>query len=370
MASVPESKHLTTAKVVEWWARSPQTHRPHLGASLIGHNCDRYLWLTFRWAKTPSFDGRMLRLFDTGKREESRIYEELRGIGVELHTEDNGKQIECRDETGHFGGSVDGVGKGFPEAPKKWAVLECKTHNTKSFGDLKNKGVKDSKPRHYAQMQVYMGLLDIDRAMYYAVCKETDEVYAEYVHFDAEAFEQLKARAKKIIDASSPPAKLSEDPAHWECKNCDMYELCHQQRVAETNCRTCCHASAVEKGQWHCQNHNKTLTVEDQHKACDSHLHMPPLVPYGEPIDGGEGYVEYQHKESGKTFRNGAGGLSSRELSASVAEIVVDPTVEAMRKQFSAKVVVSKTRRGSKVDLSKLPGPEGYDHDFNDPIPF
>lgn len=369
MPALPESKHQTVAKVYEWWAAKKQSHRPHLGASLIGHPCDRFLWLTFRWAKLPEFEGRMLRLFETGKREESRIYEELRGIGVELHTEENGKQIDCRDESGHFGGSVDGVGKGFPEAAKTWAVLECKTHNAASFKDLKAKGVKEAKPRHYAQMQVYMGLMNLERAMYYAVCKDTDEVYGEWVHAAPEEFAQLQARATRIIGASEPPQRLSDDPAHWQCKGCDFYTLCHQQRVAEANCRTCCHATPVAKGEWHCSNHNKTLSVVEQGKGCEQHLFIPPLVAYGEPVDGGEGYVEYRNKADGKTFRNGAGGLSSKELSASVAEIVTDPTVEAMRKTFGAKVVVSKTRRG-KPDLSKLPGPEGYDHDFNDPIPF
>ena len=88
MPAVPVSQHSTAEKVVQWWAAKKQTHRPHLGASLIGHECDRYLWLTFRWAKLAEFEGRLLRLFDRGNREEPRIHEELRGIGVELHTMD------------------------------------------------------------------------------------------------------------------------------------------------------------------------------------------------------------------------------------------------------------------------------------------
>lgn len=369
MAELPVSQHTTAQKVVEHWASKPQEFREHLGASLIGHECDRYLWLTFRWAAKTQFNGRMLRLFDTGKREEARIYEELRGIGIVLHTDEDGKQIDCRDASGHFGGSVDGVGRNFPEAPKTWAVLECKTHNSKSFKDLKDKGVKASKPRHYAQMQVYMGLLDLERAMYYAVCKETDEVYTEWVHFDKDRFDQLSERATKIIEATEPPQKLSEDPAHWQCKNCDMYRVCHEQRVAEANCRTCCHASPVETGAWHCGSHNKRITGTEQRAGCDRHIFIPALVPFGEAIDGGEGYVEYRHRDTGKTFRNGPGHYSSKELSASVAGTVTEPTVEAMRAMFGAKVTESQQapragRRG-RVDLSKLPPVEG---DFNDDL--
>ena len=81
-----------------------------MGASLIGHNCDRYIWLTWRWALKPEFKGRILRLFDTGKREESRLIEELRGIGATVWDvdPDSGDQWRVSACNGHFGGSLDG----------------------------------------------------------------------------------------------------------------------------------------------------------------------------------------------------------------------------------------------------------------------
>jgi len=112
---VTKPDQLTSQAITAWYEAKPQDFRDHLGASLIGHSCNRYLWLTFRWAVMPKFEGRMLRLFNTGNREEIRIAEELRGIGVELYTDEDGKQISVRDESGHFGGSVDGIGKNFPE---------------------------------------------------------------------------------------------------------------------------------------------------------------------------------------------------------------------------------------------------------------
>ena len=81
-------------------------------------------------------------------------------------------------------------------------------------------------------------------------------------------------------------------------------------------------------------------------------------MPFGEPIDGGQNYIEYQHKETGRTFKNGPGGYLSKELATCVAEIVTDRTVEAMRSVFKAKVTESTSSgrgRRSKVDLSKFP---------------
>jgi hypothetical protein len=199
--NLPERQNnSTTAEIYKWYASKPQSHREHLGASIIGSECDRYLWQTFRWVALPQFEGRILRLFDTGTREEARVFDELRGIGVELHTHEDGKQISCRDTTGHFGGSVDAIARGLPEAPKTWAIVEIKTHNAKSWADVKAKGVADSKPKHYAQMQVYMRFLNLDRSLYFAVNKDTDHVYTEWVHHDKSASNVLLGRAERACE--------------------------------------------------------------------------------------------------------------------------------------------------------------------------
>lgn len=367
MAAVPERQHSTATRVEEWRGQQAQEHRGHIGASVLGHDCQRHIWYLFRNALKPTFTGRLLRVFLRGKREEEVVFEELRGIGVELHTEDGGKQIEVRDSTGHIGGSVDGIGKGFPESPGTWAVLEIKTHSSKSFADLQKNKVKASKPQHWAQMQIYMGLLELERALYFAVNKDTDEIYTEWVHFDAPAFDALIERGRAILAATEPPARLSEDPAHWQCKGCQHFALCHGNRVAEANCRTCVHATPAENGEWTCDLKKALLPRHTQLAGCDQHLLIPPLVTYGEPVDGGEGWVEYKHRQTGKTFRNGAGGLSSKELHASIAELVTDPVVEAMRVQFGAQVVSSRGRKRA-VDLAKIPCPDPVP--FDDPLPF
>ena len=313
MPPVPEPQNSTARNIYKWYESKKEDHREHLGASLIGHHCDRFLWLTFRWAASPQFGGRVLRLFDTGKREEARVYAELRAIGVDLYTEEDGKQIVCRDDTGHFGGSLDGIGMGFPEAPKTWAILEIKTANTKAFASLKAKGVEAAKPQHYAQMHIYMGMKKLDRAMYICVNKDTDDLHTEWVHFDKETYRDLLARAERTIKRSTPADKISEDPSHWLCKMCDMYKLCHQQEPAEANCRTCCFATPTADGKWTCYEHKKELSADDQRKGCDSHLFIPALV-HGTPVDGGVNFVEYFVESTGETFKNGPAHTQSREV--------------------------------------------------------
>src|SRR5512147_3316694 len=150
--------------------------RDHLGASTIGKDCERALWYDFRWVTRRAFSGRMLRLFDTGKREEDRLVRDLRRTGATVLDADpeTGRQWQVTALGGHFGGSLDAVAIGLLEAPKTWHVVEFKTHSAKSFATLKKDGVEREKPRHWAQMQVYMHLTGITRALYVAVCKDTD----------------------------------------------------------------------------------------------------------------------------------------------------------------------------------------------------
>ena len=347
MVAIPESQHTTATAIVKWYEAKPQQHRPHLGASIIGHKCERYIWLTWRWALKPTFPGRVLRMFDTGSREESRLVAELRGIGAEVWdtNPETGQQWRVSAFNGHFSGALDGVAKGLPEAPKTPAVLEFKTHNNKSFNDLVKKRVKESKPQHYAQMTGYMGLMDIDRALYMAVNKDTDDVYVEWVHFDADEFARIMDRARRLIEATTPPWRISTDKDFFECKYCSFWNHCHGGQVAEANCRTCVHSSPVEDGQWKCSAKNMILAEHEQRRGCDEHLMIPDLVPHADPQDGGNNWIAYRHKESGLMFVNGPESLrqygphfTSRELHDTNGSLM--PDVIATKNDFAISVVV------------------------------
>lgn len=344
MTALPEPTK-STAKKIHWlYEQKKGDPRPHMGCSIIGHSCDRYIWLTWRWALRESFPGRIKRLFDTGKREEERLVQDLRELGVELYTmdEETGKQIAVHAHRGHFSGSVDGIGRGFEEAPKSWAVLECKTHSAKSFADLQKKGVRESKPQHFAQMQMYMGLLDIDRAMYLAQNKDTDDIYSEWVHFDKDVFNNYLDRAGRLIESSSVPSKLSEDPSWYECKWCDYYAHCHGEKIAQVNCRTCCHATPDKDASWHCEMHGKKITFKDQLKGCEQHLYIPDLVPFASAVDGSSSHIDYA-KADGTTFTNGSlpGQFKSRELYEINPAMLGDKKLQEIKDIFGAEVVPS-----------------------------
>jgi hypothetical protein len=262
--------------------------RDHLGASLLGHRCDRYLWLTFRWALNPNHDGRQLRLFERGQREERWVIADLRKAGFEVRDRENRKQIRVR--WGHVGGSVDGLIRGLLEAPATEHVLEVKTSNAKQFAHLKQWGVRRAKHEHWVQMQVYMLGLKLDRAFYVAVCKDNDEIHAERVHFDRAVAEAAVERGQKIVNSVAPPERMykeyppcvlkSKDGTRWPCQ---FYELCHGQQLPERNCRTCCFSTPTvsEEGEpkWTCDaKGGRVVSSATQRKGCKAQKTIPPII--------------------------------------------------------------------------------------------
>jgi hypothetical protein len=283
-----------TAIYADYEARQGDGFRDHLGASIIGKSCARALWYDFRWVTPARHSGRLLRLFETGQLEEDRLVRNLRATGATVLEVDpeTGRQFRVEAHGGHFGGSLDGVALGLLEAPKTWHVLEFKTHGVKSFTELTAKGVEAAKPQHAAQMQIYMHLTGITRALYIAVCKDTDALHIERVEADGTMAERLLEKAGRVIFAQHPPARISEDPAWFECRFCDHHDACHEARFPAHHCRSCLHATPIDGG-WHCARHNRMLTPADQRFACLQHLYIPDLVP-GEVIEAGEDFVTYR----------------------------------------------------------------------------
>lgn len=252
-------------------------HRNHLGASLIGDICKRRLWYGFRWVKSGVFDGRMQRLFNRGHLEEYRFIEWLRGIGFQVwEQDDNGKQFRIAGVEGHFGGSLDGVGKA-PDWLKLLAavgpfLLEFKTYNDKTFQKLKKEQVRKSKPKHWCQMCTYGSRYGFKYAVYMAINKNDDEIYIEVVELDWNVGAEMERVADHVISSDVPPPRYSELPTHIECKFCDYHDICHKGAAYEKNCRSCQFAVPIKEGQWWCKKfseQNGPLPQEVIVKGCN-----------------------------------------------------------------------------------------------------
>lgn len=250
----------TLYKYAEEYSREtyPAEHRHHLGISIIGDECWRKLWYGFRWVKLIQHEGRMRRLFNRGHHEEPLFEAFLMWAGFRLRTIDpeTDKQYKLSLVNGHYGGSGDGI------ALISWldnlpVLAEFKTHNNKSFTELKEKKVIKAKPQHWDQVCGYGKDFKIKYAVYCAINKDTDEWHFEFLELDWNRAIELEKKATDIIYSQVPPAKINENPSYWKCKFCDMKGICHDSEKIEKNCRSCVCSSPIENGEWSCDKYGK-----------------------------------------------------------------------------------------------------------------
>jgi hypothetical protein len=344
MAAIPQRQNGTAQAIYDLHARraAAESPRGYLGWSEIGTECDRALWYSWRWVGSRGFNGQLARLFDTGHREEARLLSELRALGYEVHDRDErGNQFGVLSHGGHFRGHCDAVVRGLPEAPKTWHLVDVKTIKSKKFDELLKKGMRAMYPKYWAQGQGYMGHLQLERAAFIFVCKDDERIHVERFEFERAEFEKYEARALRIIQATEPPLKLSEDPASFACKFCDFHAVCHGGEVPAVNCRTCLSSTPVmlgDTGAWSCER--GCVHVRNPREAHECHRFIPPLLAaHGTPVDADDDSVTYE-AAGGVKFVNGpAPGFSSVEIRTNPTALV-DPTVQHIKATVSTAKVI------------------------------
>jgi hypothetical protein len=311
MASIPPPKNDIVLLIDKAHEDKPDRPRPHLGASMLGHACDRWIWLSFRWAAREKFSGRMLRLFRRGHAEEATIMKDLAMTGIDFS-----KRQANVSFGSHVSGSADAIIEGgVPEAPQIRHIAEFKTHNKKSFDALEKEGVLKAKPEHWGQMQIYMAGTFIERALYVAVCKDDDRYYIERVKFDTEAAGKLIARGKRLALSDEMPPPISTDPTWYQCRFCPAHAMCHEKQPTQhVNCRTCAHSTPQEDSTWKCERFDaEGIPFEYQLRGCPSHVLHPDMVPWSAKLgDPDEWSVTYTI--NGKPVVNGENGFASTEI--------------------------------------------------------
>lgn len=256
-------------------ARNRKRNRRHLGASMIGKPCGRAVYYSWRWFYSGQHTGRLHRLWDRGHSEEPKFIELLSSVDIKVidRNPDTDEQFQFAAHSGHFGGSCDGwivPYVGDLDLPEGVGLFEAKTYNDKRFKLVEAKGVLSSDPTYYNQMQVYMKAFNLSWGLFCAVNKNDDSLYFEVIHYREEIAEAYWDRAEKIVEAQSPPARISEDASWWQCKMCDFREICHKGKTPQKNCRTCVYSTAHDDGQFYCHRYMNIIPAEFEEQGCDA----------------------------------------------------------------------------------------------------
>ena len=215
--------------------RAAMPARNYLGASRIGEPCARRL--CYELMQVPvddgaAFSGPMLRVFEAGHRFEEMTIRWLRLAGFDLRTHKrNGEQFGFSAANGRFRGHIDGVIVRGPEIGVEYPLLfEHKAIRSSSWQDVVKRGVKASRPTYWAQVQVYMAYLAVERTLFVALDKDTQALRFELVLLDPSAAQTLSEKAVAVIravEARDPLPRISDQPDFYICTFCPYRVCCH-----------------------------------------------------------------------------------------------------------------------------------------------
>lgn len=214
--------------------RDKQPPRKYLGASLAGHQCDRYVqyqWLVVQ-KELPGevFPPRTLRIFDRGNIYEDRARRWLQGAGFLFVP---GPLPEIADFDLRFGGHVDGILAGFygaGESPVPLPALwENKTLGAKGYKAIEKDGLRKYSPTYYEQVNIYMGYLQLPRCLFTVVNSDSMELLHILIEFSPPSFEMMKNKIGRIFNATNLGELLprcTQDKEFYLCKWCPFREIC------------------------------------------------------------------------------------------------------------------------------------------------
>lgn len=246
--------------------------RGYLGMSSIGNKCHRYLQFIHYGCLDSEFTERIARLFEDGHNAEPQLIEALKKIGIVVY----GEQQPVTGVTGFVLGHIDGIGA-FEDGYDNFVgcdrfLLEFKTHNQKSFDELKKTpDLGKTKPIHLSQMISYMHELKLEKGLYVAKNKNTSEIHIRVIDYDADHYDDLRRKEVEVITADTLLPRIGNDNITWfECKLCNAKDVCFGRKSISHDCRNCQHVDIEQGGIWRCSNSNERLldfTTCDNYKV-------------------------------------------------------------------------------------------------------
>lgn len=201
-----------------------EERRDYIGASSIGHPCERKIWYEFNDYEREPYSQKQLRTFAIGKRLESMILDCLMNAGLDLIT----TTFDLFDQSLFiFQGHLDAIWykNGADKEPR--AIIEVKTARDSSFNIFVKKGLREWQSSYYAQIQAYMGMSGIHEGYVIALNKDTSEIHDEQVFFDEYYYDDLKRKVMRVIEAKEPLPKINNNSLYFVCRGCPFKGICH-----------------------------------------------------------------------------------------------------------------------------------------------
>jgi hypothetical protein len=217
------TRDILTKKIEKVQARTEESARNYIGASVIGSECLRQIWYELHETIAEEVPTKTRRTWAIGKRLEGLVLDWLEEAGIKIARVWYGLQSNIVKV---FKGHLDSVW--FDKNGEAKAIIEVKTAKDASFKVFVKKGVKLWNPQYYAQIQSYMGMSGIFNTYILVLNKDNSDISDELVSFDAKYYGSLENKALMISEAKTMPPKINGSPLWYQCKMCKFRKICHQ----------------------------------------------------------------------------------------------------------------------------------------------
>lgn len=357
-------KHKRMLKVInealEEKSNKYKSTRAYLGASSIGHECERYLWLGFRKAYKDYINYKSAKHFADGHYSEDVFAERMINADIKLQTIDKqtGRQFAVSDCGGWFRGHKDGL-------IEDWDVYEdgngedyvwehkCSgklTAMLKYIKEDETTALRRWNEIYFYQAQAYMHHSGIHKHLTTVSPEGTrdgkdGEAICETL-YDPSIYAEIKTKSERIITSDKMPTGICGTPTFFKAKFCGAKNVCFGNYIAGPNCNNCMHVTFKLDGdrKAHCAKNNGDFTnYEQMGSYYNCHRFNPDLIQNHDAVSiDDNGDVMYR-SDCGKSFVNGEGkgAFTSMELHYSGSGeggIIYDDVINTVRDVFDGKI--------------------------------
>lgn len=216
--------------------RQGQERRAYVGASAIGHECERSIQFEYAGAqKEKDFEPNTLRRFDSGHMGEelARAWFIDAGFKLVQRNQRTGERFRWTQLDDQASGEPDGVFIDGPEIagvsyPALW---EHKYVGSKTFRDIAKNGLKKARPGYYSQTQINMAYLDLHSgpAIFTVTCGDDGQQVHLLIEFDPEEAQRTSDKFVRIVKATKAGELLPrpfKDRTFYICRGCFFAERC------------------------------------------------------------------------------------------------------------------------------------------------
>lgn len=203
-----------------------QPPRTYVSSSGLGRPCLRqiqYDYLAVPKDPGRDFGPKTLRIFAAGHHGEDIVAAWLRAAGFDLRTaRRDGRQFGFSALGGRFKGHIDGCVVRGPVPMAYPALWESKALGAASWKSVVRDGVVATKPVYAAQLALYQAYMELPNpALFTALNRDSWEMHAELVPFDAGLAQKTSDKAVQVVRASESLELLpraANDPGAVICR--------------------------------------------------------------------------------------------------------------------------------------------------------